>query len=117
MSLETALYTVLTSQCPRVFPDVAPLTTARPYITWQQVGGEALVFTDDTVPDARNANIQINVWADTRLAATTLALQVEAALIVASTLQARATGALIAAHDEDTDLRGCLQDFSIWAPR
>jgi len=117
MSLETDLVELLQAQCPRVFPDVAPLSTTRPYITWQQVGGDALAFVDNTVPNTRNASIQVNVWSATRMQSTALMLQVEAALIGSTALQARPSSALIATHDEDTDLRGCMQDFSIWAPR
>lgn len=117
MSLETDLYALLSAQCPRVFPDVAPFDTACPYITWQQIGGEALTYVDDTVPNQRNAYVQINVWDTTRLSATALALQVEAALIQATAFEARPQSALQSAHDDDTDRRGCLQDFSIWAAR
>lgn len=117
MSLETSLYTLLSVQCPRVFPDVAPYDTARPYITWQQVGGDPLSYVDDTVPDRRNCLIQINAWADTRLQANDLMLQIESALITSTLFQARPAGALIAAHDQDADRRGAMQDFSIWSTR
>lgn len=117
MSLESDLNTVLLGQCPRVFPDVAPYNTARPYVTWQQVGGDAPTFIDNQVPNTENANIQINVWDDTRLGAKALTKLIEAALIVSTSLQARPMAAAIAAHDEDTDRRGYMQDFSIWAPR
>lgn len=117
MSLETELKTALETICPRVFPDVAPFSTARPYITWQQIGGEAPAYVDNTVPDRRNAYVQINVWDTTRASSTALALQIEAALIVHPVLQARAQSALQATMDEDTDLRGCMQDFTIWAMR
>jgi hypothetical protein len=117
MSLETDLVDLLKLQCPRVFPDVAPYGTARPYITWQQVGGDPVNYVDNTVPDKRNALMQINCWATTRLEANALALQVEAALIVSTALQARPQSALVASHEEDTDLRGVMQDFTIWAAR
>jgi hypothetical protein len=117
MSLETSLHTLLFAQCPRVFPDVAPYDTARPYITWQQVGGDPLSYVDDTVPDRRNSLIQVNAWADTRLQANDLMLQIESALITSTSFQARPAGALIAAHDQDTDRRGAMQDFSIWSTR
>lgn len=117
MSLESDLYTVLNAQCARVFPDVAPFDTECPYITWQQIGGEALAYVEDTVPNERNAYVQINVWDTTRIGATALALQIEAALIQSTAFQARPQSALQAAHDDDTDRRGCLQDFTIWAAR
>lgn len=118
MSLESSLFSLLSPLSGgRVFPDVAPLSTARPYITWQQVGGESLAYTDDTVPDLRNGLIQINVWHDTRAGATALALQIEAALMTANDLQSRPDGALIATHEPDLSLYGTRQDFSIWATR
>ncbi len=51
MTLEAALAAVLETVCPRVFPDFAPTSTARPYITYQQIGGEAPVYVDNTVPN------------------------------------------------------------------
>lgn len=114
--LETALQTALDALVGgRCWPDVAPAGTARPYITWQQVGGEAPTYVDDTTPDQRNARVQINVWADRRLDAAALALSVEPALIAA--LSARPVGAPVATHDPDTGLRGMRQDFTIWAGR
>lgn len=117
MSLESDLVTLLKTLCPRVFPDVAPTDTQRPYITWQQIGGDAPVYVEGATPNRRNAQVQINAWADTRAQANALSLQIEAALVAATGMQAQPQGALIAAHDEDTDLRGAQQDFSIWALR
>lgn len=117
MSLESDLYTVLSAQCPRVFPDAAPATTATPYVTWQQIGGDVVSYTEGTLADRRNARVQINVWDKSRLSATALMLQIEAAICAASQFQARPDSAHVAAMDDDTDLRGCMQDFSIWAIR
>lgn len=117
MSLETDLYTVLTSLCPRVFPDVAPIGAPRPYVIYQQFGGSAPAFLEDTLPDLRNARFQIEAWDETRKAAIALALQIEAALVAAPQFQARAEAAFRSANDEDTDRRGCTQDFSIWGAR
>lgn len=117
MSLETALHTVLVSLCPRVFPDVAPFGTVQPYITWQQIGGPALTFTEGTLSDHRGAMVQINVWDDRRLQANALALDIEAALAASPLFQARAVSAFQAALDDDSEARGTMQDFEIWAPR
>lgn len=100
-----------------VFPDTAPFDTARPYIVWQQIGGRSIDFIDPTVPSKQNAVMQITAWADTRAAAKALILQIEAALIQATTLQARAVSASAADHDEDLKRYGARQDFSIWADR
>ncbi len=117
MSLESDLYTLLAAQCSRVYPDVGPQNTARPYVTYQQIGGASPAYLERTVVDRRNALMQVNVWADTRLAANTLALAIESALTQATTLQATASGALLALHEPDTGLYGCIQRFSIWAAR
>jgi hypothetical protein len=117
MSLETDIYAALTALCPRVYPDSAPASTATPYITWQQIGGDAINYVEGTLPDRRNARIQINVWDKTRIASTALMLQVEQALCAAPVFQCRVESAHLATFDDDTDLRGCMQDFSIWALR
>lgn len=116
MSLEIDLTTLLKGVCPRVFPDVAPAGTPKPFITWQQVGGDVLRPING-LPEKRNAMVQINCWSELRLEANALALVVEAALVGASVFVARPLGALVATNDDDTDLRGAMQDFSIWAAR
>ena len=68
----------------RVFPDVAPLDTPRPYITYQQVGGTAHAYIDKALPDHEHALVQLNVWADTRLQAAALRKLTEASLIAAT---------------------------------
>lgn len=117
MSLETDLRTVLAAVCPRVYPDVAPPATLRPYVTWQQIGGTAPAYVDDAVPSLRNAYVQVNVWADTRLEASALMLQIETALTTAQAFSARPQAAMIAAHSDDDDTRGAQQDFTVWATR
>lgn len=117
MTLEADLYTELYALCPRVFPDNAPLDTTRPYITWQQIGGEALAYFERSTPTARNARIQINVYADTRVAANTLALAIEDALTVSTRFQAKPESALLATRELDFDAYGTMQDFNIWAQR
>jgi hypothetical protein len=98
----------------RVYPDVAPEQEPRPYITYQQVGGEAVNFVDAAVPSMKNGRWQINVWADNRLEAATLGRLVEDTLRVITPLQTTVLGAAIARYDEETKLRGTMQDFSFW---
>lgn len=115
MSLEEKLFTLLQAQCPRVFPDVAPLSTPRPYITYQQIGGDDLSYVDDTLPNTRSPEVQLNYWADTRAAAKALALQTRDALMTSTEMQARPTSGLVDDYDEDMQRYGSRQDFSIWA--
>lgn len=119
MTIEQALYAVLSPLCPRVFPDVAAFDTARPYVTWQQIGGQALMYTEGAMAANQNAFVQINVWADTRAAANTLARQIEAALVASASMQAEPLSALTGTVEDDIEPRryGAMQDFSIWAPR
>ena len=117
MSLETSLASVLQALCPRVFPDAADFGTQMPYVTWQQIGGPALTFVEGALPDKRPAWIQINVWDDRRADANTLALQIEAAMVASPLFQAQARSAFTTSIDDDSEARGTLQDFEIWAPR
>lgn len=116
MSLETALFDALKGLVSnRVYPDVAPEGAARPYITYQQVGGAGVNFLDPTVPSKKNARIQVNVWADTRMAAGDLSRQVEDALRTTVALQTTVLSAAVALHEPETKLRGTRQDFSVWS--
>lgn len=117
MTLEADLFAALQAQCPRTFPDVAPVGTARPYVVWQQVGGPAPMYVEGALPDKASAYMQITVWADARKDANALMRNIEAALVASNTLQARPLGGLIAAIDDGNVLRGCHQDFEIWAAR
>lgn len=129
MSVESAIFNALKALVAnRVFPDIAPDLTARPYITYQQVGGKAVNFLEQGAagavmtgspsapinPSQSNARIQINVWADTRGQASTLAKQVEDALRALTALHTTVEGAPIASYEADTKLRGSMQDFSFW---
>jgi hypothetical protein len=117
MSLDSDLCATLKTVCPRVFPDVAPVTTQRPYVTYQQIGGQAPNFVDNTVPSIENAEFQVNVWSATRKEAKDLIKQIEMALITSTAVQARPVAAARSDHDPDMELYGSMQDFSIWAPR
>lgn len=117
MSLESDLYTVLTAQCPRVYPDTAPPNTTRPYVTWQQIGGQAPTFVERATPSVRNARIQVNVFTTTRISANALMLAIEAALTASDKFQCKPESAHVNTHDPDFDDYGCMQDFSIWAQR
>lgn len=101
----------------RVYPDVAPAGAAKPYIVYQQVGGEALGFLGNDIPSKKNGRFQVSCWAVSRSAASTLALQVENAFLAATTMQARPLGAPASSYEADTTLYGTRQDFSVWSDR
>lgn len=116
MSLESDLQT-LVSGVVQSFPDFAPATVTAPYAVWQQIGGASPAYVERTVFNKRNARVQISVWASTRLQANDLMAQIESALILATVFQASPYGAMTAVADEETQLRGARQDFSIWSER
>lgn len=117
MIIESELVAVVTPHCDRVFPDTAPVDTARPYVTYQQIGGDPLTYVDDAVPTLKNGVFQFNVWADTRLEASALLLEIESALIVHAGFGARPTSAPMWDYDPDMERFCSRQDFSIWSAR
>lgn len=48
----------------RCYPDVGPANAVRPYITYQQVGGQSPNITQNVI-GIQNTRLQVNVWADT----------------------------------------------------
>lgn len=115
MSLEARIFAALSALVSgRVFPDIAPEGVAKPYITYQQVGGDAVNYVEAAVPDTQNARVQINVWALTRVEASALGEQAENVLRLLTDVQTTVLGARVSVHEADTNLRGARQDFSIW---
>ena len=115
MTMEAAVRTVLSPLVDdRVFPDFAPEGTARPYATYQAVGGRPVNFADGTIPDRTNARVQVNVWADTRLVAAELGAAVELAMRQAAALQTQVVTGRVALSDPEAGLKGTMQDFSVW---
>jgi hypothetical protein len=101
----------------RCFPDMAPLSTVKPYITYSQIGGEAVTYLGAEVPSKKNGRFQINVWADTRASASNLILQVESAMTLATTFQAKPVSAPNTDYDNDMFTYGSMQDFTVWSDR
>lgn len=101
----------------RVYPDTAPFSTPRPYITWQKIGGHVIAPLAKEVSPTRNGFFQINVWSALRDEADALALLVEDALVTADAFVAKPMADSISLHDDDLDLRGTQQDFAIWSGR
>lgn len=97
----------------RVYPDVAPTGAARPYVTYQQVGGEAINLLEAGAAAKRNGRFQVNCWADTRATVANLSRQVEEALAT-SALKAFVLAAPVAVYEEYGPLYGTRQDFSIY---
>ena len=115
--MESDLVALLEAICPRVSPDVAPLSTQRPYITYQQIGGRSLRWLDNTASDKRHALMQINVWHSQRSLANAMANAVEEAMCGSSAFMATPQGELQATHEEDLGLYGTIQTFGIYSAR
>ncbi len=117
MSMEADLFTMLKAICPRTYPDFAPTSTVRPYVTFQKIGGKAINYTDGVIPTERNVDVQINVWSDTRLQADALIAQIEDAMRAATAFTARPNAAPMTDFDADMQVYACIQDYSIWASK
>jgi len=117
MTTDEKITALLRTICPRTYCDFAPTDTQRPYCTYQVIGGDSLSYLDAVVPNKENVEVQISIWSDSRLEATALAKQVEAALITATNMQASSLGAAASDFDADMSVRSSQQDFSIWADR
>lgn len=114
MTIESQLVATIGALCSsRCYPDAAPHDTPRPYVTYQQVGGQVVSFLEGGASVKRNARIQINAWADTRQDANVLMRQIEDAL-QSSPYYGEPIGALMSRLDEQTQCRGAQQDFSLW---
>jgi hypothetical protein len=117
MSIESDLCALLEARCPRTFPGFAPVSTPRPYVTYQGIGGRPLRYVDNTAADKRNSVKQINVWADTLKEALILARQIEEDLCAASQFTAIPESEPIEDYDADVPVYGTRQDFSIYGAR
>jgi hypothetical protein len=115
MTFEADLKAVLGAVTPRVFPDVAPARTARPYVTYQQIGGGVLNMVANVAPGVRNSMLQISVWANTRMEAMQVSRAIEDAMCSTSAFKAaRPIAAAVADYDSEIPVYGCRQDFTVW---
>lgn len=118
MSAEATIHALLAGfVAGRVYPDVAPSGSTLPRIVYQQVGGQALAYVDNTLADKEHGRMQIACWAKTRLAAINLMKQAEDALMAAPAITCTPIGARNSIYEDDTDLYGCRQDFSVYSTR
>lgn len=115
MSVESIIFDTLKGLVGnRVYPDIAPDIVTKPFIVYQQVGGASVNFIDATVPSKKNGRFQVAIWGETRSSVSSLAIQVEDAMRVATSLQTTVIGAPVSVYEADTKLRGSMQDFSVW---
>jgi hypothetical protein len=115
--MEPNMVTLLKTVCARVHPDIAPENTLKPFITWRALGGESARFLDNSAASKRNTLMQIDVWSTTRAETLTMVRQVEDALCGSSLFVAQPMGEAFSDYEDDTQLYGSTQRFSIWADR
>lgn len=112
MSFESDLYAVLDAVAPgSVYPDFAPVDTPRPYVTWQKIGGPSLNPLGGETSGRRSVEVQVNVWADSRLQATTLIRSIEAAMRATTAFFAEPMSEPVDDFDADIPVYGSLQSF------
>ncbi len=114
MTFESDLFTLIRGKADRVFPDFAPVDTPRPYVTYQSLGGQVINPLANVSPGKRNAELQLTVWADTRMESLQLSREIEDGMRQATAFQARPLAAAVADYDADVPVYGCRQDFSCW---
>lgn len=96
----------------RVFPDVAPMKAALPYITYSQVGGSpSNTLCGNT--NRLNARMQFNVWSKTRKEAVSIMLSAES-ILTSPPLRGVSQGEMFYRYEEPVELYGCQQDISFW---
>ncbi|HEX7823631.1 MAG TPA: DUF3168 domain-containing protein, partial [Mycobacterium sp.] len=78
--MESDLTTLLKTLCPRVTPEIAPTSTTKPYVTYQQIGGDVINPINNDAPGRRCAVLQINVFSDKRAEAVALIDLIEDAM-------------------------------------
>lgn len=111
--MEPQLVTLLKMDCARVFPDFAPVDTARPYVTYQHLGGRPLRWLKGDASDKRHSIVQINVWSSTKSEALTLARAIEERLAAATVFEAHPQNEPIGQAEPDFEMYGTMQEFSI----
>lgn len=118
MSLETTLTALLRQCCPRVYVGAARDVVTRPYVVWARIGGQALAYMEGALVATRNADVQVEVYADRQDEADAIAQEIERVLVETDAFSAEALGESTTVPPDTTlSLYGTQQDYTIWAPR
>ena len=118
MSIEIDFRSTILSAAPnRVFPDFAPTKilseeSPDPFVTYQVIGGSGRRRIDE--PDSlKMYRIQVNCYAKTRILCASTADAVESLLNGASLFKAVALSDRMSMYEDEVNLYGCTQDFSV----
>lgn len=118
MALEDELQQKILTLCPQSFAVTADHGVQPPYCVWQRAGGKPVTTFDNSLPDIRNAFIQITVWHTTSKAATDLLASIAQLLCTpTATWTASAMGEPVDAYDDADELLGVIQTFNVWGQR
>lgn len=121
MSLASALYDALGGHAglgalvgARIYPDVAPMAVATPYVVWSEVGNTPMNNMAGGVPDVNNYRVQIAVLAGSALQGRNVAEQVRAAMAAASGFKALEVDYGSLDYEDGSKVFGVRVDFSVW---
>ena len=118
MTVESNIYDTLKGLVSnRCYPDFAPLGTVRPFICYEQTGGETYSFLDGSLPNKKHGRFEIGVYADTRASCASIALQIESAMAAATAFQSTAIHAPISDYASDVLIYSSTQNFSVISSR
>lgn len=118
MTIESDIYNLISPLVAgRVHPDFSPINTAKPFVVYAQVGGQAMSYVENVLPSKKHGRFQIDVYSNTRAECAAIALQIETLMTGASAFQARALSAPISGFERDTLVYSSMQDFSVFSER
>lgn len=118
MSVESDLYDTLKGLVSnRCYPDFAPLGTVRPFITYEQTGGDAWQYVEGSLPDKKHGRFEIGVYADSRASCASIGLAVEAAMSAATAFAGSAIHAPISDYASEVKIYSSTQNFSVTSTR
>lgn len=98
----------------RVYPDVAPIDVAKPYVVWSEVGNTPMNSIAGGTVDTHNYRIQVVALGLTALSARNVMEQVRAAMAAASLFKALELDYASTDFEDGSKVFGVRADFSIW---
>ena len=98
----------------RIYPDVAPIGVATPYVVWSEVGNSPMNNMAGGTPDMNNYRVQVVSLAATALQARNVADQVRAAMAAATEFKSLEVDFASTDFEDGSKVYGVRVDFSIW---
>ena len=98
----------------RIYPDVAPIGVATPYVVWSEVGNAPMNNLSGDAPNVNNYRVQVVSLAATALQARNVAEQVRAAMATATEFKSQEVDYASADFEDGSKVYGVRADFSVW---